>query len=58
MYPEHHVMRGLRALTGNGVVTEIYRLATVIDCEYVDNGALITAECDARAQGTFEKYVI
>ncbi len=41
-----------------GVVTEIYRLATVIDCEYVDNGALITAECDARAQGTFEKYVI
>lgn len=41
-----------------GVVTDIYRLATVIDCEYTDNGALITAECDARAQGTFEKYAI
>ena len=40
-----------------GIVSEIYRLATVLDCEYVDSGALITAECDARACGTFEKYV-
>ncbi len=41
-----------------GVVSDIYRLATVLSCEYVENGALITAECDARAQGTFEKYKI
>ena len=41
-----------------GIVSEIYRLATVLDCEYVDSGALITAECDARACGTFEKYVV
>jgi GTP-binding protein HflX len=39
------------------VVTDIYRLATVLECDYVDEGTLITAECDARAQGTFEKYV-
>lgn len=40
-----------------GVVAEIYRLATVLECEYVADGALITAECDSRAQGTFAKYV-
>ena len=40
-----------------GAVADVYRLATVLDCEYVEQGALITAECDARAQGTFEKYV-
>lgn len=39
-----------------GVVADIYRLATVLDCEYVAEGALITADCDARAQGMFEKY--
>lgn len=39
------------------VVTDIYRLATVLECDYVDEGTLITAECDARAQGTFEKYI-
>lgn len=41
-----------------GVVSEIYRLATVLECEYVADGALVTAECDSRAQGTFAKYVI
>ncbi|MBE6683318.1 MAG: GTPase HflX [Ruminococcaceae bacterium] len=39
-----------------GVVADIYRLATVLDCEYVAEGALVTADCDARAQGMFEKY--
>ncbi len=39
------------------VVTEVYRLATVISCDYVDEGTLLLAECDARAQGTFEKYI-
>ncbi len=41
-----------------GVVAEIYRLATVLDCEYIETGALITAECDSRASGTFEKYIV
>jgi len=41
-----------------GVVSEIYRLATVLECEYTDSGALIVAECDARACGTFEKYSV
>ncbi len=41
-----------------GVVADIYRLATVLECEYVESGALITAECDARASGTFEKYQV
>ena len=40
-----------------GVVADVYRLATVLECNYVEQGALITAECDARAQGMFEKYV-
>lgn len=40
-----------------GIVSEIYRLATVLECEYVADGALIIAECDSRAQGTFAKYV-
>ena len=40
-----------------GAVADVYRLATVLDCEYVEQGALITTECDARAQGRFEKYV-
>ncbi len=41
-----------------GVVTEIYRLATVLECEYIAEGALITAECDARAQGTFGRFEV
>ena len=41
-----------------GVVTDIYRLATVIECEYTADGALVFAECDARAQGTFGKYEV
>ncbi len=40
------------------VVSDIHRLATVLECEYVDNGTLILAECDLRAQGTFEKYIV
>lgn len=40
------------------VVSEIHRLATVLECEYVDDGTLILAECDSRAQGTFEKYIV
>jgi GTP-binding protein HflX len=40
-----------------GAVANVYRLATVLECEYVAEGTLITAECDARAQGTFEKYI-
>ena len=39
-------------------VTEVYRLATVLECDYTDNGTLITAECDSRAQGRFEKFVV
>ncbi len=41
-----------------GIVSDIYRLATVLECDYVAEGALILAECDIRAQGTFAKYVI
>ncbi len=41
-----------------GAVADVYRLATVLSCDYVDSGALVFAECDIRAQGTFAKYVI
>jgi GTP-binding protein HflX len=44
--------------TEGNVVSDIYRLATVIECDYVEEGALITAECDARAQGMFGKYSV
>ncbi len=40
------------------VVADVHRLATVLEVDYADNGTVILAECDARAQGTFEKYVI
>ncbi len=42
---------------GNAV-SEVYRLATVLDCDYTDEGAVIVAECDGRAQGTFAKYIV
>ena len=44
--------------TDGGAVSDVYRLATVLECEYVAEGALILAECDARAQGTFAKYIV
>lgn len=40
------------------VVADVHRLATVLELDYADNGTVILAECDARAQGTFEKYVM
>ncbi len=40
------------------VVSDVHRLATVLELDYADNGTVIIAECDSRAQGTFEKYVI
>ncbi len=40
------------------VVADVHRLSTVLEVDYADNGTVILAECDARAQGTFEKYVI
>ncbi len=41
-----------------GVVSDIYRLATVLECEYTEHGAVVVAECDARACGMFEKYSV
>ncbi len=41
-----------------GAVADVYRLATVLSCDYVDAGVLIFAECDERAQGTFAKYIV
>ncbi len=37
---------------------DAYRLARVVESEYLDNGTLLTAVCDKRAQGYFEKYII
>ena len=50
-------LRLLIPYSEGSVVADIHRLATVLECDYVDNGTLILAECDARAQGTFEKYI-
>lgn len=38
-------------------VAEVYRLCTVISCDYDDEGAVITAECDERAQGVFARFI-
>ncbi len=37
---------------------DMYRFARVIECEYTDEGQIITAECDERARGMFKKYII
>lgn len=52
------ILKLLVPYSESGEVTEIHRLATVLDCEYLDNGTLITAECDSRAQGRFEKFIV
>ena len=40
-----------------GKAAEVYRFATVHDTEYTENGAVITALCDSRAQGMFSQFV-
>ncbi|MBQ0108765.1 MAG: GTPase HflX [Clostridiales bacterium] len=40
------------------VLNDIYRLATVLSTDYVAEGTLVEAECDARAQGKFKDLII
>ena len=40
------------------VLNDIYRLATVLSTDYVAEGTLVEAECDARAQGKFKEFII
>lgn len=40
------------------VLNDIYRLATVLTTDYVAEGTLVEAECDARAQGKFKDLII
>ena len=37
---------------------DVYRHARVIGSEFIDDGVIITAECDRRAQGMFLEYAI
>ena len=39
-------------------VSEVYRLATVQNVEYTDEGTLVTACCDKRAQGLFANWCV
>ena len=41
----------------SGKAAEVYRFATVNETEYTENGTLITALCDERAQGMFSQFV-
>ena len=41
-----------------GVLNQLYRLATVEDVQYKDEYVEATAVLDSRAQGTFKKYII
>ena len=40
------------------VLNQLYRLATVEDVQYTDEYVEVTAVLDARAQGTFQKYIV
>lgn len=37
---------------------DVYRLARVISTDFTDDGTVITAECDERAQGVFKDFII
>lgn len=37
---------------------EVYRLVRIINTEFTDDGTVFTAECDERAQGAFQEYVV
>lgn len=37
---------------------DVYRLARVVGCEYLENGTLVTAMCDSRARGFFAKHIV
>ena len=41
----------------SGRVSDLYRLATVQEVEYTEDGTVATALCDERAQGMFTKFV-
>lgn len=41
-----------------GVLNQLYRLATVEDVQYFDEYVAVTAVLDTRAQGTFQKYIV
>ena len=38
-------------------VAKLYRLAKVEDVSYVGENTIVTAVCDDRARGTFEKWL-
>ena len=40
-----------------GKAAEVYRFATVHNTEYTENGTVITALCDSRAQGMFSQFI-
>ncbi len=41
-----------------GVLNQLYRLATVEDVQYKDEYVEVSAVLDSRAQGTFKKYIV
>lgn len=41
-----------------GVLNQLYRLATVEDVQYEDEFVKVIAVLDSRAQGTFKKYIV
>ncbi|HAN20796.1 MAG TPA: GTPase HflX [Clostridiales bacterium] len=38
-------------------ISDVYRLARVINTEYTDDGTIVTAECDTRAEGSFKEFI-
>ena len=44
-------------LSRQDIVASLYKLATVEDVSYDENGAVVTAVCDKRAQGMFREWL-
>ncbi len=40
-----------------GVLNEIYRLATVLEVEYLEDGVSVKARCDAKARGRLAEFI-
>jgi GTP-binding protein HflX len=51
------ILRMLFPYDKQSEAASVHRYARVITTEYLDNGVLITAECDAKASGKFKCYI-
>ena len=51
------ILRMLFPYDKQSEASSVHRFARVISTEYLDNGVLVTAECDAKAAGKFAAFI-